>query len=328
MKHFKFLISLLLIIFINCNSKRNNNNNDNKSNQNIRMASHSGSWYQSNPKLLSEEISLYLSKTEKTTKSGKLKSIIVPHAGYRFSGPTAAKSFININPLDYDRVVILGPSHHEYFNGCGLTPFEIYSTPFGDVKVDRKYINKLLKIKGIFFRLSESVDLNEHSIEMEMPFLKYIFDKKDFSIIPIVVGDNDLKTNIEIGHALYELYLDPKTLFVISSDFCHWGRNFGFTYHDKKFKNIWESIEDLDKQALDIISEIKSEKLDEYFKITKNTICGRNPISIGVSIVENYKKHNKNKKVSFDTVGYAQSNKVKNAHETSVSYAAVVNYIE
>ncbi len=141
MKNFKFLISLLLIIFINCNSKRNNNNNDNKSNQNIRMASHSGSWYQSNPKLLSEEISLYLSKTEKTTKSGKLKSIIVPHAGYRFSGPTAAKSFININPLDYDRVVILGPSHHEYFNGCGLTPFEIYSTPFGDVKVDTKYIN-------------------------------------------------------------------------------------------------------------------------------------------------------------------------------------------
>ena len=195
------------------------------------------------------------------------------------------------------------------------------------MKIDTKYINKLLKIKGLFFKLSESVDLQEHSIEMEMPFLKYIFDKKEFSIIPLVVGDNDLKTNIEIGKALYELYLDPQTLFVISSDFCHWGRNYGFTYYDKKFKNIWESIQDLDKQALDIISEINTEKLDEYFKITKNTICGRNPIMISLSIVENYKKHYKDKKISFDVVGYDQSNKVKSKYETSVSYAAMINYI-
>ena len=123
------------------------------------------------------------------------------------------------------------------------------------------------------------------------------------------------------------MYLDPQTLFVISSDFCHWGRNFGFTYYDKKFKNIWESIQDLDKQALDIISEINTEKLDEYFKITKNTICGRNPIMISLSIVENYKKHYKDKKISFDVVGYDQSNKVKSKYETSVSYAAMINYI-
>ena len=319
MRFFKYVIVIFINVFIVC---------DNKGNKNIRMASHSGSWYQNNPKLLSEEIKLYLSKTEKIQKNGNLKSIIVPHAGYRFSGPTAAKSFININPSDFDRVVILGPSHHEYFNGCGLTPFEMFATPFGDVKVDTNYINKLLKIKGLFFTLSESIDLNEHSIEMEMPFLKYIFDKKDFSIIPIIVGDNDLKTNIEIGHALYDLYNDPKTLFVISSDFCHWGKNFRYTYHDKKFKNIWESIQDLDKQALDIIADLNSVKLDEYFKITQNTICGRNPISIGVSIAENYKKHYNNKKVSFETVGYAQSNKVKSIQETSVSYAAVINYIE
>ena len=163
---------------------------------------------------------------------------------------------------------------------------------------------------------------------MEIPFLKYIFDKKELNIIPIIVGDNDLKTNIEIGKALYELYLDPKTLFVISSDFCHWGRNFGYTYNDRKFDNIWESIEDLDKQALDIISEINSQKLDDYFKRTKNTICGRNPIIISLAVIEQYKKHHNEKNVSFDTVGYSQSNKVKKPSETSVSYASVVNYID
>ena len=160
-----------------------------------------------------------------------------------------------------------------------------------------------------------------------MPFLKYIFDKKDFSLIPIMVGHNDFLTNTEIGKALYDLYEDPKTLFVISSDFCHWGRNFGFTYYDNKFDNIWESTQDLDKQALDIISEMNSAKLDQYFKKTRNTICGRNPITIVLSIIENYKKNHADKKISFDTVGYSQSNKVKTKFETSFSYAAGVNFI-
>ena len=158
-------------------------------------------------------------------------------------------------------------------------------------------------------------------------FLKYIFKNKNLSLIPIIVGDNDFETNKKIGNILYELYEDEKTLFVISSDFCHWGRNFGFTYYDKKFENIWESIEDLDKQALDIIEEINSEKLEKYFKKTKNTICGRNPISVILSIVEKYKNNHKEKNVEFIKAGYAQSNKVKSIYDTSVSYAAAVNYI-
>ena len=162
---------------------------------------------------------------------------------------------------------------------------------------------------------------------MELPFLKYIFDKKEFSIIPIIVGDNNYETNKKIAEILYELYEDKNTLFVISSDFCHWGRNFGYTLYDKKFDNIWESIQDLDKQALDIIEEINSEKLEKYFKKTKNTICGRNPISISLSIIELYIKNNSRKNVKFIKAGYAQSNKVKSIQETSVSYAAAVNYI-
>jgi AmmeMemoRadiSam system protein B len=294
---------------------------------NTRVAYHAGSWYKDDPSLLAKEIGGYLSKSEKLDQYQSLKSIIVPHAGYRFCGPTAGKSFININPSNYDRVVILGPSHHQYFQACGLTPFDSFETPFGDVNVDTKTINKLLGNTNLFFTLSETTDVKEHSIEMEMPFLKYIFDKKDFSLIPIMVGHNDFLTNTEIGKALYDLYEDPKTLFVISSDFCHWGRNFGFTYYNKQYDNIWESTQDLDKQALDIISEMNSAKLDEYFKKTRNTICGRNPITIVLSIIEKYKKNHADKKISFDTVGYSQSNKVKTMFETSVSYAAGVNFI-
>ena len=170
-----------------------------------RVAYHAGSWYKDDPSLLAKEIGDYLSKSEKLDQYQSLKSIIVPHAGYRFCGPTAGKSFVNINPSNYNRVVVLGPSHHQYFQACGLTPFDSFETPFGDVKVDTNTINKLLGNKNLFFTLSETTDVKEHSIEMEMPFLKYIFDKKDFSLVPIMVGHNNLMTNTEIGKALYDL---------------------------------------------------------------------------------------------------------------------------
>ena len=292
-----------------------------------RVASHADGWYSGNPQELAKELNKYLSKSEKYEISSSLKSIIVPHSGLCYGGPVAAKAFINVNPSLFDRAVILGPSHYEYFQGVGLTSFEKFETPFGDVDVDTETVNKLLENKGNFFSFPKSSDVQEHSIEMEMPFLKYIFNKKDFSLIPIMVGHNDLMTNTEIGKALYDLYEDPKTLFVISSDFCHWGQNFGFTYYNNQFENIWESTEDLDRQALKIISEMNSSKMDQYFKKTRNTICGRNPITIVLSIIENYKKNHSDKKLSFDTVGYSQSNKAKSKYDSSVSYAGAVNFI-
>ena len=144
----------------------------------------------------------------------------------------------------------------------------------------------------------------------------------------MVVGDGDLNANIKLGKYLYDLFEDKKTLFVISSDFCHWGNDFDFTYYNKKFKNVNESTEDLDRQALDIIEEINSKKFDEYMRRTNNTICGSNPIMICLSLIEHYKKNHKDKKVKFETAGYAQSEKIENMkYDSFVSYAAGVNFI-
>ena len=296
-------------------------------NSKIRWASHAGTWYDDNPMLLSKELSQYLSSSKQYSQYNSLKSIIVPHSGLEYGGPVAAKAFINVNPSNFDRVVILGPSHYEYFKGAALTSFSEFETPFGNIDVDTSTINNLLEDSKHFFSFPKSCDVKEHSIEMEIPFLKYIFDKKKFSIIPMVIGDGNLSKNIELGKCLYDLYEDPKTLFVISSDFCHWGEDFDYVYYNKKFKNIWESTEDLDRQALDIIGEMDSKKFDEYIKKTKNTICGRNPITIILSIIEDYQKKHQDKKISFDTAGYSQSEKVKSMNGSSVSYAAGVNFI-
>jgi hypothetical protein len=292
-----------------------------------RYASHSGDWYDDNPIMLSKELSKYLSASKKYEQSDSLKSIIVPHSGLCYGGPVAAKAFINVNPDNFNRAVILGPSHYEYFKGCALTSFEKFETPFGNVDVDTETINNLLKDSKHFFSFPQSSDVQEHSIEMEMPFLKYIFDKRKLSIIPMVIGDGNLSANTQLAKCLYNLYEDPKTLFVISSDFCHWGPNFDYVYYNKKFKNIWESTEDLDRQALDIIAQMDSKKFDMYMTKTKNTICGSNPITIILSIIEEYQKKHQDKKLSFESAGYAQSSKVKSMNDSSVSYAAGVNFI-
>ena len=296
-------------------------------NSSVRYASHSGSWYEDNPMELSKELSKYLSNSKKYEEFQSLKSIIVPHSGLVYGGPVAAKAFINVNPDNFDKVVIIGPSHYEYFKGCALTSFSKFESPFGNVDVDTKTVKNLLEDSKHFFSFPQSSDVQEHSIEMEIPFLKYIFDKKPFKIIPMVIGDGNLKKNIELGKCLYDLYEEPKTLFVVSSDFCHWGRNFDYTYYDEKFKTIWESTQDLDRQALDIIGEMNTQKFDEYMKRTNNTICGSNPITIVLSIIEEYKKKHQDKKISFDTAGYAQSSKAKSFNDSSVSYAAGVNFI-
>jgi len=292
----------------------------------VREAYHAGSWYEDDPRLLSNELSSYLSKAQRLPTYNNLKSIIVPHAGYYYSAPTAAKAFININPKNYDRVVVLGPSHNEYFEGCGITPFSKFDTPFGEINLDLKTIETLSHDSN-FIKLSQSTCLNEHSIEMELPFLKYIFQNKDFSLLPLMIGETTFQQNKKIGELLYDLYKDDKTLFVISSDFCHWGLRFGYTYYDKSCGEIWESIEKLDQMALDIISQMNAEMLDKYFEKTKNTICGRNPITIVLSIIQNYQNEFNDKKLSFECAGYSQSERVKNITGSSVSYAAGVNFI-
>ena len=75
----------------------------------IRQASHAGDWYDDDPKQLSKELSNYLSASKQYSESNSLKSIIVPHSGLEYGGPVAAKAFINVNPANFDRVVILGP---------------------------------------------------------------------------------------------------------------------------------------------------------------------------------------------------------------------------
>lgn len=167
-----------------------------------------------------------------------------------------------------------------------------------------------------WYSLGEEED--EHSLEMHLPYIKRMFGDHDFTIVPIVVGSIKYKTEQRFGKLLAKYVKDDDNLFIISSDFCHWGASFQYMPYEKS-SGLDQSgyIEQLDKQGMDLIETQNGKKFVEYLQETDNTICGRHPITVFLEAL---------KESGLDTVTkfvkYAQSSKIKHKYDTSVSYAA------
>ncbi|MCO5565805.1 hypothetical protein L7F22_019480 [Adiantum nelumboides] len=235
-----------------------------------REPSHAGSWYEDDEERLDQQLTNWLSiaKPERLPKpphsvievdvtglSSKvqydeniqipvpgLKAIIAPHAGYSYSGKAAAWAYKCIDPTAYDTVFILGPSHHFYVDGCMLTKCKEYGTPIGDLSVDQSIIQELRETGKFDGFMSRQVDEDEHSIEMHLPYIRKVFENQNIKIVPILVGSiSDSKEN-SFGKLLAPYLKRRKTLFVISSDFCHWGSRFRYTHYQA---NLEEDIQHL-----------------------------------------------------------------------------------
>jgi MEMO1 family protein len=147
-------------------------------------------------------------------------AIISPHAGYVFSGEVAASAYNQIDPAkEYDNIFILGSSHQILFEGASIYSQGNFLTPLGTVKVNTELADHLIKENSVFSNRTDA-HAREHSLEVQLPFLQYKL-KKDFRIVPIVLGTQSPKTCKDIAKAL-EPYFNSKNLFVISTDFSHY----------------------------------------------------------------------------------------------------------
>jgi AmmeMemoRadiSam system protein B len=286
-----------------------------------RRATHAPDWYTDDKDDLNDSLKGWLSKATPLTDIPLLKAIIGPHAGYAYSGSTAAWAYININPFNYNRVFLLGPSHHKYLAGVGLPVCGIYETPLGDITVDSTIVEKLSKEKG-FIYLTRKEEETEHSLEMHLPYIKKMFGENQFTLVPLMIGNLNTHAEEFFGKVLSEYLKDDKTLFIISSDFCHWGASFDFTYYDKKDGEIHQSIERLDKEGIKYIEEQDIEAFSSYLEETENTICGRHPISVLLNALK-FSGLVTNTRL----LHYKQSEKIRKASQTSVSYASIATYL-
>ena len=190
--------------------------------------------------------------------------LVSPHAGYIFSGSVAGKTYGSTN-IDKKRIIIIGPNH---FGNETYIDIGKWETPLGKVDVDSDFADKL------GFDMKES---NEHSVEVQIPFLQYILD--DFKIVPIVAGQMSFS---QIEH-LTSLLSDKNSFYVASSDFMHYGANYG--YMPAGALNF-QWVRQKDKYLIDLICKMNARKF--YDEVVKNnyTVCGFIPITIIMTILK------------------------------------------
>ncbi|MFZ0034760.1 MAG: AmmeMemoRadiSam system protein B [Sedimentisphaerales bacterium] len=266
----------------------------------------SGNWYPGDAGTLSKQIEGFFEKAE-VEPANNVIALILPHAGYQFSGQTAALG-LRTAGRQYKRVIVIGPSHRvpmeETLSVLRATHYE---TPLGQIPLDVEFIDKLLKYP--MFQNIPQANEYEHSTQIEVPLLQYA--QKDFKLVLIVAGDCSLETISKTGAILKSL-IDEDTLVIASSDFTHFGPNYSYV----PFKeNIPEQLKQLDMGSYEHIKALDYKGFLEYRSKTGTTICGYIPIAILLSMLK--------EPVEAKLVKYTTSGEVTGDYTNSVSYLSV-----
>ncbi|MBU2622490.1 MAG: AmmeMemoRadiSam system protein B, partial [Proteobacteria bacterium] len=234
--------------------------------ENIRKPAYAGSFYPADKSEIGQTIEILTSKAKETrfiAPSGKsLKALILPHAGYIYSGLTASHASHVLSENQFSKVILLGPDHRVGFTNCAISGADIYETPLGPVKIHKDAAK--LRIHNELFHSIPVSDKNEHSLEVVLPFLQTYL--KQFEIIPIVVGSSNYN---RIAESIDPL-LDDRTLLVASSDLSHY--------------LSYDEATDRDKETINMILNLEKEKLIKR----DNSACGKTPVLTIMSLAGKY----------------------------------------
>jgi AmmeMemoRadiSam system protein B/AmmeMemoRadiSam system protein A len=265
-----------------------------------------GRWYPANADTLSKQIEGFFEKVE-VEPIDNVIAFILPHAGYSFSGQTAAFGPAATSKK-YKRIVIIGPSHRVPMEEVLSVPRAThYETPLGQIPLDLEFMDGLLEHS--LFQNVPRAHRYEHSVQIELPLLQYT--QRDFKLVPIVAGHCSAETIEKAGSILKSL-VDDETLVVASSDFVHYGRNYGYIPFTE---NIPEQIKKLDMDAYEYIADSDSRGFLDYKRRTGATICGYIPIAILLSMLD--------EPTEVKLLKYTTSGEITGDFSNSVSYLSV-----
>jgi MEMO1 family protein len=179
-----------------------------------------GRFYPADKETLTKDLSQLFNSCKKSPDNKYVRAIISPHAGYVYSGKIAAAAFSTISGNQvYKNIFIIGSSHIMYFDGASVYNSGDYLTPLGKIEVNREIANKLISENKVF-NFPTDAHMQEHSIEVQLPFIQYYFKDKP-PIVPIIIGTNEENTVKKIAEALRP-WFTSENLFIISSDFSHY----------------------------------------------------------------------------------------------------------
>jgi len=272
----------------------------------IRPPTVAGSFYPGEPSALAKTIAGMLAQTEKPYTGGDIIGLIVPHAGYVYSGPVAAYAYKAIQGMPYTDVIVIAPCHVDAFLGSSVYPGDFYRTPLGDIKINKE-LSAELTGQSDLVNLSQSghevTGRGEHSLEVQLPFLQTMLD--DFNLTAVVMGSQDMNSCRALAESIAEVCRGRKNiLLVASSDLSH--------FHDYK------TASGLDNRIVDLVNNYDYGELYAELQSRKVEACGGGPI-VAVMMASEMLGAN-----SAEVVKYANSGDVTGDSSSVVGYLAAV----
>jgi len=276
-----------------------------------RKSAVAGQFYPSNPDVLQQELSeLFAVAAPKECKH--VRAIISPHAGYIFSGEIAASAFNQIDDnVDYKRVFLIASSHQAYFEGASVYCDGDFLMPYGKEEVDTEFGKTLVESYPELFSDDRSPHLNEHSIEVQLPFLHYVLKGK-YKIVPIVLGTSDHSVCRRIAVVL-KPYLNAENLFVVSSDFSHYPN-----YVNAKSVDLATEQAIVSKEPKHLLS-VLAEHIGKRVPHLSTSLCGWTSVLTLLYMTEN------NDSFNYKGIKYCNSgdSPIYGDHDRVVGYWAI-----
>lgn len=277
-----------------------------------------GQFYEGNPERLRDHIKVMTGKALSAAKSAErdnVRAMILPHAGYVYSGQTAINTVCAARENKYKRILALAPTHRVYLQGLAASSYSSYSTPLGDVQLDREGTEKLLKASP-YIQEMDGAHANEHALEVEVPLFQSFFLR--YKLLPLICGQINIDIAKNLAASMSEFW-EKDTLWAISSDFTHYGRSFNYMPFDE---NIPENLKSLDFGAIEKILETDLEGFQEYLRKTGATICGANPISVLLAAINRAQENGE--KIKAELIEYTTSGELTGDYSHCVSYAGII----
>lgn len=231
----------------------------------VREPAVAGFFYTAEPVFLRKEVEQLLSAANPPKVNGTLRGLISPHAGYSYSGLTAAFGYKLIEKREFDVVIIIGPSHREYFDEISIFQGDSYRTPLGEVKIQSEIRALLCDYHRRIIVSSKGHHL-EHSIEVQLPFLQTVL--VDFAFVPIVMGDQRRGNCDLLADALATVLKGKKVLIVASSDLSHY-----YTY---------DVANNIDSRVLNDVRNFDADALLTKLEHEEAEACGGGPIVVAM----------------------------------------------
>ncbi len=238
-----------------------------KENFEVRHPAVAGAFYPADPIQLTKDIAGLYAATKKIAMNGIPIAVIAPHAGYMYSGQTAAQAYKQLEGQNYDVVVVISPSHTVFFQGASVYSGGAYQTPLGVVEIDRKLSQAIADINPAVYLSNKGHTggsiRGEHSLEVQLPFLQQVLGK--FKLVAIVMGDQEEATCSALGEVLASALENKNSLIVASTDLSH--------FHPEK------EARSLDGNIRKAIERFNPEMLLSILSSGRGEACGGGPVA-------------------------------------------------